>query len=64
MASTERDGLRYFGCCICEDIFEGWGNNPDPVKNTDGEYFDEEEECCDNCNSMRVIPARMKEMGL
>lgn len=62
MASTERDGIRYFGCCLCEDIFEGFGNNPDPVKNTDDEYFNEDEECCDMCNSTKVIPARMKEM--
>jgi hypothetical protein len=64
MSNTIRDGVRYFGCCLCDDVFEGYGNNPDPVKNIDGEYFDDEEECCDNCNSMRVIPARMKEMGL
>lgn len=64
MSSTVIGGIRYFGCCLCGDFFEGYGNNPDPVKNTDDEYFDDEEECCNNCNSLFVIPARMGEMGL
>jgi hypothetical protein len=64
MASTEKDGVRYFNCCLCNEIFEGWGNNPDPIKNSEDEWFDEDEECCNDCNSMKVIPARFKEMGL
>ena len=64
MSNTERNGVRYFGCCLCGDIFEGYGNNPDPIKDLEGRYYDEEEECCDNCNATKVIPARMKEMGL
>jgi len=64
MSNTIRDGVRYFGCCLCDDVFEGYGNNPDPVKNTEGEDFDTEEECCDRCNSTKVMPARFKEMGL
>lgn len=42
-------------CCICEDTFEGHGNNPDPVK-TEGR-------CCDTCNIITVIPARMRDIG-
>ncbi len=45
-------------CVICEeeikaDPVSGWagGNNPFPVR--------EEGRCCDNCNSLFVIPARM-----
>ena len=38
-------------CCICNRKFTGWGNNPYPVK-PDGR-------CCDSCNSMYVIPARI-----
>lgn len=64
MASTEREGVRYFNCCLCSDIFAGYGNNPYPVTDLEGRYFDEEEECCDKCNNMQVIPARMQEMGL
>ena len=63
MSSTTRDGVRYFGCCLCGDIFEGYGNNPDPVTDLEGRYYDEEDECCDNCNSTVVIPTRIKEGG-
>lgn len=41
-------------CCICGKEFEGWGNNPYPVK--------EEGECCDECNFMYVLPARIKNL--
>lgn len=39
-------------CCICGKEFEGYGNNPAPVKN-DGQ-------CCDDCNMNVVIPARFR----
>lgn len=39
-------------CCICGDYFEGWGNNPAPVKKRG--------ECCSYCNSFVVIPARIE----
>jgi hypothetical protein len=64
MASTKRDGVRYFNCCICEDIFEGYGNNPYPITNEDGNLFWDEEECCDSCNNTKVMPERFKQMGL
>ena len=38
-------------CCICGKKFEGWGNNPAPVKIRG--------RCCDDCNSTQVIPARL-----
>jgi len=42
-------------CCICKkeiEIKKGWkeGNNAYPIKNG---------RCCDYCNSMKVIPARL-----
>ena len=37
-------------CCICNDIFDGWGNNPEPFKG---------ETCCDDCNDRFVTPTRM-----
>jgi hypothetical protein len=40
-------------CCICNKSFDGFGNNPDPVKKRG--Y------CCDNCNLMVVIPERIKQ---
>lgn len=39
-------------CCICGIEIKGYGNNPEPVRH-DGE-------CCDSCNGMYVIPARLK----
>lgn len=41
-------------CCICKRRFTGWGNNAQPVK--DGK-------CCDECNWMYVIPARIAELS-
>lgn len=41
-------------CCICGEKFEGWGNDPWPVK--------EDGECCDKCNYEKVIPARIENM--
>ena len=41
-----------FKCCICGKTFSGYGNNPAPVKM--------EGRCCDDCDSMVVIPTRIK----
>ena len=38
-------------CCICGKKFEGWGNNPEPVKS--------EGECCDDCNMNYVLAAHL-----
>ena len=40
-------------CCICNEKFIGWGNNPYPIK--------EDGECCKPCDDNVVVPARMKE---
>ena len=37
-------------CVICGEHFYGFGNDPAPVKNTG--------RCCDDCNSLIVVPAR------
>lgn len=37
-------------CSICQDRYEGYGNNAEPVN--DGR-------CCDRCNWTVVIPARL-----
>ena len=39
-------------CCLCGEEFEGYGNNPAPVK--------ESGECCDRCNAEKVITARLE----
>lgn len=43
-------------CCICGKEFIGWGNNPYPVVEEEGER------CCDDCNAIVVIPARIQRM--
>lgn len=45
-----------FKCCICGGTFEGYGNNPWPV------VKDEDASCCDVCNAVEVVPARIKQM--
>ena len=41
-------------CCLCGEEFEGYGNDPSPLK--------ESGECCDRCNAEKVIPARCEAM--
>lgn len=43
-------------CCICGCEFTGWGNNPWPV------VKDEDAYCCNDCDAMYVLPARIAEM--
>ena len=40
-------------CSLCGNEYTHYGNNPEPLK----EF---EERCCDRCNMMKVIPARLK----
>ena len=40
-------------CCICGEPYEGYGNNPWPVK--------DEGRCCDACNLRFVIQARLEQ---
>ena len=40
-------------CCICGKEYEGYGNNPEPIKDFSSGS------CCDDCNTNLVIPARM-----
>ena len=49
------ESSQVFKCSICGETFTGWGNNPWPV--TKGEN----DRCCDTCNSIHVIPARLAE---
>ena len=47
---------RKFKCCICEKICYGYGNNPYPISK------DQDDVCCDNCNTTKVIPARVQKL--
>lgn len=40
-------------CCICGEDLDGYGNNPEPYKQSG--------KCCDACNIKFVIPARLEE---
>ena len=44
-----------YTCCLCGRTFIGWSNNPAPLGNDD-------DECCNECNYTKVIPARMEQM--
>ena len=37
-------------CCICSSEYVGYGNNAKPIK---------EGRCCNECNSFKVVPARI-----
>ena len=39
-------------CCLCGEEFEGYGNDPAPLKDSG--------ECCGRCNAEKVIPARLE----
>lgn len=43
-------------CVICGEAFTEFGNNPAPIK--------AKGECCDVCNDTKVIPARLREIGM
>ena len=45
-----------YKCCLCSKSKFGFGNNPAPCSDTGV--------CCDDCNSSKVIPARLKEFCL
>lgn len=38
-------------CVLCNQSFEGYGNNPEPLS--------DKGRCCDICNDIKVIPARL-----
>lgn len=50
-------------CCICGYHFTGWGNNPAPVKDHHGKDFKHDQYCCDDCNAVNVIPARLYQLA-
>ena len=44
-------------CCICGKEFDGYGNNPEPVK-PGVDSYGSENCCCDWCNLFVVIASR------
>jgi hypothetical protein len=45
--------LNDYKCCLCGETFTGYGNNPFPLSENP------EDRCCDTCNILKVIPARI-----
>jgi hypothetical protein len=44
-------------CCLCGGkIFSGYGNNPYPLSDSGI--------CCDDCNTNKVIPERLRKQGV
>lgn len=43
-------------CNLCGCEIEGWGNNPDPL------IENEDDRCCDACNTRYVLPARIYQL--
>jgi len=50
---TLKDPNLPFVCSLCGELTLGYGNNPEPLR----PY---EERCCDLCNQIKVIPARIE----
>jgi hypothetical protein len=46
--------MEKFKCCLCDKEVEGYGNDPRPLP-----MKDENDECCDECNLAKVVPARI-----
>jgi len=44
-----------FTCVLCAGQFSGYGNNPWPLA--------EAGKCCNDCDDLKVIPARMVRLG-
>jgi len=47
--------MEKFICCLCNKEVIGYGNDPHPL-----ETKNEDDECCDECNLAKVVPARME----
>lgn len=41
-------------CCLCKEKYKGYGNNAEPLMKG---------RCCNRCNILKVIPARLEELG-
>jgi hypothetical protein len=55
-ADKEED---FFVCCICDEVSNGFGNNPETVGAL---KYSLDAKCCDWCNNTFVVPARISAM--
>ena len=49
--------FRRYTCCICEQLCQGWGNNPEPLMDD----LNGSNECCENCNA-DVVTERLRQL--
>ena len=51
-------------CCICGKEIEDWGNNPWGALDENGDQieWEDDDECCDDCNNTYVLSGRIANM--
>ena len=55
---TNKVEARTVTCCFCGRVIPYWvSNNPYPVNK------DPDARCCDMCNTLKVIPARLEKLN-
>lgn len=65
---TEVEIEELYRCCLCGHIYSGYGNNPEGavalnrLNQVELLEFDDDDRCCDDCNSRFVIPGRLYRM--
>ena len=52
LKTSSHENTKLNKCSICGKRFKGMGNNPYPIK------MEADARCCDECNILKVIPAR------
>ena len=53
--------METYKCCICGEEHTGFGNNPQGAIDSSKKLisWNPDDRCCDECNSMYVLPGRM-----
>tara|TARA_R110002124_G_C8913248_1_gene510680 strand:- start:86 stop:460 length:375 start_codon:yes stop_codon:yes gene_type:complete len=52
--NCSNEEIESFDCIICDKEHYGYGNNPEPIKDSG--------KCCTNCNYKVVLPKRMEKL--
>ena len=56
-----KERMKHMNCCICGKDMEGYANNPQGALNKDAQeiIWNENDRCCNKCNTKFVIPGRI-----
>lgn len=56
-----KERMKHMNCCICGKDMEGYANNPQGALNKDAQeiIWNENDRCCNECNTKFVIPGRI-----